>query len=54
MRLVKLVESYGSQAGETSKKVIIGNCGEIAEGEDDGYSARDLADGYGDWSVESP
>lgn len=52
MRLVSLIESYGSQSGDPTKKIIIGKCGEIAEGEDDGYSARGLADGYPDWPEE--
>ena len=31
MDIVKKVESYGSQGGQTSKKITISNCGEISE-----------------------
>ena len=30
MDVVKKVESYGSQDGKTSKKVLVADCGEIA------------------------
>jgi peptidyl-prolyl isomerase D len=47
MGLVKLVESYGSQSGTTSKHVVIADCGELKEGEDDGVAASE--DGIPDY-----
>eukprot|EP00039_Didymoeca_costata_P026373 m.15813 g.15813 ORF g.15813 m.15813 type:complete len:354 (+) comp5494_c0_seq2:88-1149(+) len=47
MGLVKLIESYGSQEGTTSKKVVISDCGELKPDEDDGVAAGE--DGYPDF-----
>eukprot|EP00041_Stephanoeca_diplocostata_P005974 m.72466 g.72466 ORF g.72466 m.72466 type:complete len:358 (-) comp16100_c0_seq3:183-1256(-) len=47
MGLVRLMEKQGSQTGATSKPVVILDCGELAEGEDDGIAASD--DGLPDW-----
>jgi len=50
MGLVREMEALGSQEGKTSKAVVIADCGEIVEGEDDGTSAAD--DGVSDWPGE--
>jgi hypothetical protein len=47
MALVKEIESYGSADGKVAKPVAIKDCGEIAEGADDGYgtTAVETTDG---------
>lgn len=47
MGLVRHMEKLGSSGGETSKKIVIADCGELKEGEDDGMIASD--DGVPDW-----
>eukprot|EP00040_Diaphanoeca_grandis_P011509 m.59039 g.59039 ORF g.59039 m.59039 type:complete len:361 (-) comp22646_c0_seq1:65-1147(-) len=47
MGLVRHMEKFGSNGGETSAVIAIANCGELAEGADDGILASD--DGFPDW-----